>query len=86
MFEQLGPGVTFSITKEWVQRGGHIHVPHLRPKSLSPVFISIGQVCAQKKLANKERRREEGEPLEGKKLYCVVPNVIHTSPIEGIFP
>ena len=74
------------VHKKWVQRGGHIHVPHLRPKSLSPVFISIGHVCAQKKLANKERRREEGEPLEGKKLHCVVPNVIHTSPIEGIFP
>ena len=54
--------------------------PHLRPMSLYPHFhFHLAGLCPEK-LANKGRR-EEGEPLEGKKLHCVVPKIIHTSPM-----
>ena len=54
--------------------------PHLRPKSLYPHFHFHWVGLCPEKLANKGRR-EEGEPLEGKKLHCVVPKIIHTSPM-----
>ena len=64
MFEP-GPGVYLSITNEWVQRGGHLSW-HLRV--FPPVFISIGQICAQKNsLLTNKGWREEGEPLERNK-------------------
>ena len=54
--------------------------PHLRPKSLYPHFHFHWVGLCPEKLANKGRR-EEGELLEGKKLHCVVPKIIHTSPM-----
>ena len=54
--------------------------PHLRPKSLYPHFHFHWVGLCPEKLANKGRR-EEWEPLEGKKLHCVVPKIIHTSPM-----
>ena len=82
MFEQLGPGVYLSITKKWVMKG---RAPHLTPKNLNPHFHFYWAGLCPEKLANKGRRRVEGEPSEGKKLHYVVPKFSIPPPCKGFF-
>ena len=59
--------------------------PHLTPKSLNHYFHFHWAGLCPEKLANKGRRREEGEPSEGKKLHCVVPKLSIPPPRKGFF-